>query len=53
MRLQYLQNQTVETIVPGKFSGEGVKKTPANETPMSKHDLMKWRTEFWETRTSG
>jgi hypothetical protein len=20
---------------------------------MSKHDLMKWRTEFWETRTSG
>jgi hypothetical protein len=39
--------------VPGKFSGEGIKKTPAYETPLSKHDLTRWRNEFWETRTSG
>jgi len=39
--------------VPGKFSGEGIKKTPAYEKPLSKHDLDKWRKEFWETRTSG
>ena len=43
----------MENIVPGKFSGEGIKKTPAYETPLSKHDLDKWRKEFWETRTSG
>lgn len=46
-------NQNVENIVPGKFTGEGIKKTPAYETPLSKHDLDKWRKEFWETRTSG
>ena len=43
----------MENIVPGKFTGEGIKKTPAYETPLSKHDLDKWRKEFWETRTSG
>ena len=37
----------------GKFSGEGIKKTPAYETPLSKHDLDKWRKDFWDTRTSG
>ena len=52
-RIQYLQNQNVETIIPGKFSGEGIKKTPAYETPLSKHALENWRKEFWETRTSG
>ena len=53
MRIQYLQNQNVETIVQGKFTGEGIKKTPAYETPLSKHDLDKWRKDFWDTRTSG
>ena len=52
-RIQYLQNQNVEKIVEGKSAGEGIKKTPAYETPLSKHDLDKWRKEFWETRTSG
>lgn len=37
----------------GKFSGQGIKKTPAYETPLGKHELDKWRKEFWETRTSG
>jgi len=52
-RIQYLSNQNVETIVPGKFSGEGIKKTPAYETPLTKHELEKWRKDFWDTRTSG
>ena len=39
--------------MPGKFSGEGIKRTPAYETPLSKHELDKWRKDFWETRTSG
>lgn len=52
-QIRYLQNQQVETIVQGKFSGEGIKKTPAYETPLSKHALDNWRKEFWETRTSG
>jgi len=42
--------------------GEGIKKTPAYETPLNKNELEKWRNEFWgkllflsilETRTSG
>ncbi len=37
----------------GKFSGQGIKRTPAYETPLGKHELEKWRKEFWETRTSG
>ena len=32
-------NNSLATIVPGKFAGEGVKRTPAYETPLSKHDL--------------
>ena len=40
-------------MIQGKTCGEGIKKTPAYETPLSKHDLIKWRQEFWETRTSG
>ena len=27
--------------------GEGIKRTPAYETPLNKHDLDKWRKEFW------
>ena len=48
-----MQNTTVENIVPNKFSGEGIKKTPAYETPLAKHELDKWRKDFWDTRTSG
>jgi hypothetical protein len=40
-------------VIPGKQSGEGIKRTPAYETPLSKHELIKWRSEFWETRTGG
>ncbi len=40
-------------MIEGKYTGLGVKKTPAYETPLSKHDVQKWRKEFWETRTSG
>jgi hypothetical protein len=43
----------VETIVPNKFAGEGIKKTPAYETPLSRHALENWRKDFWDTRTSG
>jgi hypothetical protein len=41
----------VEKIIPGQASGEGVKRAPSYETPMTKHELDKWRKEFWETRT--
>jgi hypothetical protein len=27
--------------------GEGIKKTPAYETPMTSHELDRWRKEFW------
>ena len=40
-------------MIEGKYTGLGVKKTPAYETPLSKHDVQKWRKEFWETRTNG
>ena len=53
-------------IIEGKSAGEGIKRTPAYETPLDKHSLIKWRKEFWgkftsdrgwlsviETRTSG
>jgi len=43
----------VESVIKGKNSGEGIKRTPAYETPLSKHELDKWRRDFWETRTSG
>lgn len=33
--------------------GEGIKRTPAYETPLTKHDLDKWRKDFWDTRTQG
>lgn len=37
----------IEKIVSGKVSGDGVKKTPAYETPLTSHELEKWRKEFW------
>jgi len=43
----------IEKVLSGQASGEGIKKTPAYETPMTKHELDKWRKEFWETRTQG
>ena len=39
----------VETVIREKYSngyvffGEGIKKTPAYDTPLSKADLEKWR----------
>ena len=29
------------------MAGEGIKKTPAYETPMTHSELEKWRLEFW------
>lgn len=40
-------------MLTGQASGDGIKRTPAYETPMTKHELEKWRKEFWETRTQG
>jgi len=42
-----------EKVVHGQAAGDGIKRTPAYETPMTKHELDKWRKEFWETRTQG
>jgi hypothetical protein len=30
-------------------SGQGIKKTPAYETPLTKNEIDKWRKEFWGT----
>ena len=48
-----MQNTAVEKVLPDRTSGEGIKKTPAYETPLTKHEVDKWRKEFWETRTQG
>jgi hypothetical protein len=40
-------------VLSNQTTGEGIKKTPSYETPLSKHKLQQWRNEFWETRTSG
>ena len=37
----------IEKVISGKVSGEGIKKTPAYETPLMKAELEKWRKEFW------
>jgi hypothetical protein len=34
-------------VITTQVVGEGIKKTPAYETPLTKHDLDKWRKEFW------
>ncbi|CDW75559.1 c2 domain containing protein [Stylonychia lemnae] len=52
-RISYLQNPNVEKVLTTQTTGEGIKKTPSYETPLTKHELDKWRKEFWETRTQG
>jgi hypothetical protein len=47
LRITYLQNPQVEKIISGQTTGEGIKKTPAYETPMTKNEIDKWRKEFW------
>ena len=37
----------MEKVIPGETTGEGIKRTPSYETPLSKHKLEKWRQEFW------
>ena len=37
----------LEIILSGETAGEGIKKTPAYETPLSKEGLDRWRDEFW------
>ena len=46
-RIQYLQNPKVEIILHDQATGEGIQKTLAYDTPMSKEELEKWRDEFW------
>ena len=37
----------IEKVLHGQASGEGIKRTPAYETPLTKSELDKWRKEFW------
>jgi len=37
----------LEKVITTQTVGEGIKKTPAYETPLTKHELDKWRKEFW------
>jgi hypothetical protein len=37
----------VETIIPKKTVGTGIKQTPAYDTPKTKAELEAWRKEFW------
>jgi hypothetical protein len=37
----------VEIILHEQATGEGIQKTLAYDTPMSKEELEKWRDEFW------
>ena len=39
--------QVIEKVLSGQVTGEGVKRTPAYDTPLTKTDLDKWRKEFW------
>lgn len=39
--------QRVEKVLQGQASGDGIKRTPSYETPLTKHELDKWRKEFW------
>ena len=45
--IKYLKNPLIEKIIEGKFVGQGIRKTPAYNTPLTKADLDKWRNEFW------
>lgn len=49
----YLPNPRIEKIIEGSFVGEGVKCTPAYECKVSQDELIKYREEFWSTRTQG
>ena len=37
----------IEKVDITQASGEGIKRTPIYETPLSREDLDKWRKEFW------
>ena len=39
-RIQYLQNSSVENVLQTETTGEGIKKTPAYETPLSEKEKM-------------
>jgi hypothetical protein len=43
--------ECVEKVFQNQATGEGIKRVPCYETPLTKHELDKWRKEFWETRT--
>ena len=43
----------LEKVFQNQATGEGIKRVPCYETPLTKHELEKWRKEFWETRTQG
>ena len=49
----YLPNPRIEKIIEGQFIGEGIKCTPAYECKVNQEDLIKYREEFWSTRTQG
>ena len=52
--ISYLPNPTIERIIPGKFVGEGIKKTPAFEVLIPETEHKKWIDEFWvRSITSG
>ena len=39
LRISHLQNHIVENVIKNKMTGEGIKKTPAYETPYTKEKL--------------
>ena len=45
--ISYLPNPTIERVIPGKFVGDGIKKTPAYEVLITKEEHDKWKAEFW------
>lgn len=52
LRITYLQNPQVELIKHDKVIGQGVKKTLAYDTPMTREQLENWRKEFWGKSTA-
>ena len=47
LRITYLQNPQVEIINHNQAKGQGIKKTLAYDTPLSREQLVNWRKEFW------
>jgi len=48
VRRQLMMNKCcLEKVLHGQASGDGIKRTPAYETPLTKSELEKWRKEFW------